>query len=495
MPTRDVPAHRRRDQRNRSKIDRSKIGQHRTWTVVLASLGVFMTALDTLVVTTSLPVLRVDLHSSLSNLEWTVNAYNLAFACLLLTGAALGDRFGRRRMFTIGIGLFTAASATAALAPSVGALVAARTVQGAGAAIVFPLTLTLISEAFPIEKRGTAIGLWGGITGLAVAAGPVVGGAVVSGISWHWIFWLNVPIGLVLIPLAARRLSESFGPSPQLDIVGLVLAGAASLGITWGLVRASAVGWTSAEVLVTLLAGIALVGAFLSWERRSARPMLRIEFFRQRTFAGANAVSFFMYAGLFGATFLMSQFLQTCLGYSPLQAGVRLLPWVLPPMFIAPIAGALADRYGNRPFMAIGMALQAIGLGWVALVASPGVGYAELAVALTIAGVGISCCFPTVANAVMGSVPLGDVGIASGTNSMLRELGGVFGVAVLASVFARHGVYTSHRTFVEGFTQALWVAVAFSAVGAVAALFTAPRSPRSQAHGAAPEIALAVEAA
>jgi len=475
--------------------DRSKIGQHKTWTVILASLGVFMTALDTLVVTTSLPALRVDLHSSLSNLEWTVNAYNLAFACLLLTGAALGDRFGRRRMFTLGIGLFTAASAAAALSPNVGALIAARAVQGAGAAIVFPLTLTLISEAFPVEKRGAAIGLWGGITGLAVAAGPVVGGAVVTGISWHWIFWLNVPIGIALIPLAAARLSESFGPSGQLDIAGLALAGAGSLGVTWGLVRASSIGWGSAEVVGALLAGIALIGAFLSWERHSDQPMLRIELFRQRTFAGANAVSFFMYAGLFGALFLMSQFLQTCLGYSPLEAGVRLLPWVLPPMFIAPIAGMLADRYGNRPFMALGMTLQAIGLGWVALVATPSVSYPELAAAFTIAGVGTSFCFPTVANAVMGSVPLGEAGVASGTNSMLRELGGVFGVAVLASVFARHGVYASQRTFVDGFTQALWVAVAFSGLGAVAALFTAakPRAGREHeiAHEGAPEIALA----
>src|SRR5215471_15656457 len=207
---------------------------HKTWTVVLAGLGVFMTALDTLVVTTALPVLRVDLHASLSSLEWTVNSYNLAFACLLLTGAALGDRFGRKRMFVVGLGMFTAASAVSALAPTVQALVASRALQGAGAAIVTPLTLTLISEAFPVEKRGAAIGLWGGITGLGVAIGPVVGGAVVAGISWHWIFWLNVPVGIALIPLAATRLTESFGPRGQLDVVGLLLAGAGAFAVTWG---------------------------------------------------------------------------------------------------------------------------------------------------------------------------------------------------------------------------------------------------------------------
>jgi EmrB/QacA subfamily drug resistance transporter len=465
--------------------------RHQIWTVVLASLGVFMTALDTLVVTTSLPVLRVDLHASLQSLEWTVNAYNLAFACLLLTGAALGDRFGRRRMYTIGLALFTAASAGAALSPNAGMLVGARAVQGAGAAIVMPLTLTLISEAFPAEKRGAAIGLWGGITGLGVAIGPVVGGAVVSGISWHWIFWLNVPVGIALIPLAAQRLTESFGPRPHLDIPGVVLAGAGALGITWGLVRANAVGWGSLEVLSALLAGVAFIGAFVAWEHRAPSPMVQLDFFRERTFAGANAVSFLMYAGLFGALFLMSQFFQTCLGYSPLGAGIRLLPWAMPPMFIAPIAGALADRYGNRPFMVLGLALQAIGLAWVATIATPHVGYLQIGVALTIAGTGTSFCFPTVANAIMGSVPLTEAGVASGTNSTIRELGGVLGVAVLATVFARHGVFTSHRAFVNGFTSALWVAVGFSGAGVVAALFTAARRQPQGVGELGPDIAVA----
>ena len=448
---------------------------NKRWTIVLASLGVFMSALDTLVVTTSLPALRLDLHASLQSLEWTVNSYNLAFACFLLTGAALGDRFGRRRMYTVGLLAFTAASAAAALSPSAGVLVAARSLQGAGAAIVFPLTLTLISEAFPAEKRGAAIGLWGGITGLGVAIGPVVGGAVVNGISWHWIFWLNVPVGIVLIPLAATRLTESFGPRPQLDIPGLLLAGAGAFGVTWGLIRANAVGWGSAEVLGSLVAGVAFAAAFLHWERRSESPMIPVGLFRERTFASANAVSLFMYAGLFGALFLMSQYFQTCLGYSPIEAGVRLLPWSMPPMFIAPIAGTLADRYGNRPFMALGLALQASGLAWVALIASPDVSYVQIGIALTIAGTGTSFCFPTVANAIMGSVPMTEAGVASGTNSTIRELGGVLGVAVLATVFVRPGVYASPQTFVDGFVPALWVAVAFSAVGMLAALFAAPR--------------------
>jgi EmrB/QacA subfamily drug resistance transporter len=440
------------------------------WTLVLVSLGLFMAALDTLVVTTALPVLRVSLHTSLSDLEWTVNAYNLAFACSLLTGAALGDRFGRRRMFCVGLAVFTAASAGSALAPTVGVLIATRAVQGVGAAMVMPLTLTLISEAFPADKRGVAIGLWGGIAGLAVAAGPIIGGAVVEGINWHWIFWLNVPIGLVLIPLAATRLRESYGPRPRLDVVGLVLAGGGLFAITWGLVRSSAVGWASAEVIAALVAGAAVIGLFLGWEQRTPNPMLPLALFRRARFSSANAVSFFMYASLFGAAFLMAQFFQTAQHHSPVQTGLRLLPWTAAPMIVSPLAGKLAERYGNRPFMTIGLLLQGAGLAWVAAIATAHVGFGALGVALGVAGVGISLVFPTVSTEVLASVPGPEVGIASGTNSALREVGGVFGVAVLASVFARPGAYTNPAVFVHGFTAALWVGAAFSAAGALAAV-------------------------
>ncbi|MDT3439514.1 DHA2 family efflux MFS transporter permease subunit [Pseudofrankia sp. BMG5.37] len=441
----------------------------RAWTLVLASLGVFMTALDTLVVANSLPALRASLHADLGDLEWTVNAYNLAFAVALLTGAALGDRYGRKRTYWMGLLGFTLASAAAALSPSVGVLIAARGVQGVASAAIMPMTLTLISEAFPADRRGAAIGLWGGITGLAVALGPVVGGAIVGGISWHWIFWLNVPVGLALVPLSMARLNESFGPRSQLDIVGLVLAAAGFFGITWGLIRSSRVGWDSGQTISALGAGFVLVAAFLVWERRTATPMLSARLFQSRAFNAANGVSFFMYASLFGVLFLMMQFLQTGLGYSPLAAGLRTLPWTGAPMVVAPIAGALADRFGNRPFLVVGLALQAVGLGWIAAIAEPGMSYRWLAVALGVAGVGISLCFPTVANAVVGSVPASEMGVASGTNSSVREIGGVFGIAILASVFAGSGVYTSTRTFVDHFTTAVWIGAAFSAVGILAA--------------------------
>jgi EmrB/QacA subfamily drug resistance transporter len=473
-------------EKSQSGAERAR-GVDPKWTVVLASIGVFMTALDILVVTTSLPAIRADLHTSLSSLEWTINAYNLAFACLILSGAALGDRFGRRRMYAIGIALFTTASAGAALAPNAGALIAARTVQGAGAAIVLPLTLTLISEAFPVEKRGAAIGLWGGIQGLGIAIGPVVGGAVVSGINWHWIFWLNVPVGLAIVPLALTHLRESFGPKTTFDFMGLLLAGLGALGITWGLVRANTVGWGSAEVVTSLAAGIVLFGVFLAWERRVATPMIQLGFFADRTFTAGNAVAFFLYGGLLGALFLMSQFFQNCLGYSPLEAGVRLLPWSMPTMFVAPLAGKLADRYGNRPFMILGLACQGAGLGWVALIASPQVSYPQIGIALVIAGCGTSMCFPTVANAVMGSVPLSQAGAAAGTNTTIQALGGVFGVAILATVFSRPHEYVSKPIFVNGFTAALWCAVGLSAIGILAAFQTARRS-KTTALAAVPAV-------
>jgi EmrB/QacA subfamily drug resistance transporter len=445
------------------------------WTLVLASLGVFMAALDTLVVTTALPVLRLDLHASLSDLEWTVNAFNLALASFLLTGAALGDRFGRRRMYVVGLVIFTAASAAAALSPNIGFLLAARALQGAGAAIVMPLTLTLITAAFPPDKRSAAIGLWGGITGLAVASGPVVGGAVVGGLSWHWIFWLNVPIGLVLIPLAMTRLRESFGPQPQIDMVGLVLAGAGFLSLTWGLVRANTVGWGTAEVIGTLAGGAALVGLFLAWEQRAPSPMLPLDLFRRRGFATATGVGFLLFAGLFGTLFLIMQFFQTALGYSPLQAGIRVLPWTATPMIVAPIAGILAARFGNRPFMVLGLSMQAIGLGWVAAIAAPGMGYAELVLPFIVAGVGISMSFAVGANAAVGSVPPQQAGVASGAYNALNQFGGVLGVAVLAAVFTHQGGYSSPRVFVDGFSPALWVGAGLTALGVVAALLSPGR--------------------
>jgi EmrB/QacA subfamily drug resistance transporter len=440
------------------------------WTFVITSVALFMVVLDNLVVSTALPVIRTDLGASLEQLEWTVNAYTLTFAVLLLTGAALGDRFGRKRIFAVGLALFTGASAAAALAPTMDALIAARAIQGIGGAIVTPLTLTILSDAFPKEKRGLALGAWSGIAGLAVASGPLVGGAVVDGISWQWIFWLNVPIGIVLLPLALRFLRESHGPAGQLDLPGLALASVGLLGIVWGLINGHGDGWTSPQIVASLTVGAILTAGFVAWETRAKTPMLPMRFFRNRAFAAANGASLLMYFGMFGSIFLLAQFLQTVQGYSPFGAGLRVLPWTAMPMIVAPIAGALSDRIGGRPLMAGGLALQAIGLGWLAAVTTPTVPYSELVLPFIISGTGMAMFFAPVANVVLSSVRAEEEGKASGTNNAIREVGGVFGVAVLASVFSHYGGYTSPQAFVDGLTTATWVGAAAVAVGALISL-------------------------
>jgi EmrB/QacA subfamily drug resistance transporter len=446
------------------------------WTMVLAPIGVFLTSLDIVVVATALPVVRTGLHASLADLEWTINAYNLVLACLLMTGAALGDRFGRRRVFVTGLVVFSLASAAAALSTTAAELIAARMAQGTGAALVMPLTLTLIIDAFPSGRRGAAIGVWGGVSGLGVAAGPVVGGAITEGMSWQWIFWVNVPVGLAVALLSAVRLRESRGPRPSLDVPGLALAGAGAFALTWAPVRAPAAGWGSAEVLGALAAGVVLVAAFAAWERRTAHPMLPFGYFTRRGFAAANAVAFGQQVSLIGSLFMISQLLQTGMGYSPLGAGLRILVWNGTLMVVAPVAGALADRFGNRPIMASGMALQAAGLGWLAAVTRPGVGYGALVLPLVVAGVGISMGFPTVADMVTGSVPIEDAGVAAGTNSALRELGSVFGVAIIALVFAGAGGYASPANFIDGFRPAMAVAAAIALLAVLPALLGPARA-------------------
>jgi EmrB/QacA subfamily drug resistance transporter len=445
-----------------------------TWTLVLASLGSFLASLDVVVVATALPALRTSLGASLTDLEWTVNAYNLVCACLMLTGAALGDRFGRRRMFVLGVLVFAAASIAAALAGDATTLILARAVQGAGAAVVLPLSLTLISDAFPAEKRSVAIGIWGGVSGLGVAAGPVVGGAVVQGISWHWIFWLNVPVALVVAALSAVRLRESRGPRPQLDLPGVLLGGAALLALVWAPVRAPVVGWSSTEVVGALVVGVLLMVAFLRWERRAAYPMLPLHYFRSRAFSAANAVIFIQFISLIGSLFIITQLFQIGLGYRPLEAGLRLLVWMAMPMLVAPIGGVLAGRFGNRPVMLVGMVLQAAGLGWLAAEITPGVGYGSLVAPLIVAGVGIALVFPTSADAVVSAVPPQDAGVAAGANTALREVGGVFGVAVLAAVFAANGGYAD---FLHGVRAALTVAAVVPIAGVVAAYLVPARKP------------------
>ena len=448
-------------------------------TFVIVSIGLFMVTLDNLVVSTALPVIRVDLNAPLESLEWMVNAYTLSFAVFLLTGAALGDRFGRRKMFTLGLLIFSAASAAAALAPNADALVIARAIQGFGAALVTPLSLTLLSEAVPEGKRGLAIGAWSGVSGLGVAMGPVVGGAITEGISWQWIFWINVPIGLVVAPLAAWKLIESYGPDRGLDPRGLVLAVVGLFPLTFGIVRSSALGWGNATVLLSIAFGLVMMAFFLLHESRTKEPMLPLRFFRSRAFSATNAVSFVMFFGIFGSLFFLSQFFITVQGMTPLQAGIRILPWTAMPIFVAPIAGLFSDRFGARPFMVVGLALQAFAIAWIAQVTQVDTPYIEFIPAFIAGGAGMALVFAPSANAVLSSVRPIEAGKASGATNAIRELGGVAGVAVLASVFAAAGGYASPQDFVDGVRGALPVGAAVLLAGALIALLI----PRQGAPG------------
>jgi EmrB/QacA subfamily drug resistance transporter len=445
------------------------------WAVVITGMALFMASLDNLVVSTALPVIREHLHAGLSGLEWTVNAYTLTFAVLLMSAAAMGERFGRRRIFVLGIVVFTGASAVAALAPSIGVLVMARAVQGAGGAMIMPLSLTLLSAAVPPERRNVALGIWGAIGGAAVALGPLVGGAVTTGWSWQYIFWLNVPVGLVLIPLARWKLSESRGARARLDLVGVVVVSIGLFGVVLGLVEGNSHGWASTTVLTSFVVGAVALMGFAAWELRSDHPMLDIRLFRDRGFSSVNVTAMLFSFGMFGAIFFLVQFLQVVQGLSPLAAGVRILPWTAMPMLLAPVVGQLAERWGGKPLVVTGLSLQAVGLAWLATVTTPTTPYADLVAPFVVCGIGMTLFFVPLASLVLGAVPRSLEGVASGANAAFRELGGVLGIAVLGAIFSSHGSYASGQSYVNGMTVAVYAGAAVVAVGAITAMLVPSR--------------------
>ncbi|MFE1755629.1 MFS transporter [Streptomyces anandii] len=465
------------------------------WALVITSVAGFMAALDNLVVTTALPSIRQDLGGALGDLEWTVSAYTLTFAVLLMFGAALGDRFGRRRLFLAGLAVFTGASALAAMAPGIDSLIAARAVQGVGAAVMMPLTLTLLTAAVPAAKRGMAYGIWGAVNGLAVASGPLIGGSLTQHVSWHWIFWLNVPLGVALLPLARLRLDESHGTGAPLDVPGTLLASGGLFGIVYGLVRGPSDGWTSALVLTGLFAGTALLTGFVHYSIRAKNPMLPMRLFRSRAFSGINAASMLMFLGMFGSIFLLSQYMQGVLGYSPTEAGLRMLPWTGMPMLVAPVAGILSDRIGGRPVVAAGLFFQAAGLAHLAWVATADASYGVQLPGLILSGIGMALFFAPASNLVMSSVRPAEQGIASGANNALREVGGALGVAIMSSIFSAQGGYESAQAFVDGLRPSLVTGAAVVALAGVAALFIPARRRAARVAGPADQPAPALETA
>jgi EmrB/QacA subfamily drug resistance transporter len=448
------------------------------WVMALTSTAYFMVVLDSTVLITALPSMQRGLHAGLASLQWTFNAYGIAFAAGIITAAALGDRFGRRRVFNCGLALFTVASAACALAPNAGELIAARTVQGLAGAVVLPLSLTILTTAFPAHKRGMIVGVYGGLAGLAVALGPVVGGLITQAIDWHWIFWLNVPIGIVAALLVMRLLPESLGATERLDLAGVGLVTAGAVALVWGLSRSGDIGWSSAETLITLSVGTALLVAFLVWESRVGEPMVPLRLFAVREFAVGNLTTFFMSGAIFAAAFFVTQEFQFARGYSPLGAALRLLPFFATPMFISPLAGALSDRIGRRPIMVTGLTLQAIGFIWVAARGSLATSWIELTVALLVAGIGISMALPTVPTAVLSAVSPEQMGKASGINYMAQRFGAVFAIAIGSAVFSATGHLGTPASVTAGFKPALWACAAFAVLAALSA--SAMSSPRRE---------------
>ena len=437
-----------------------------------------MIALDTMVVNTALPVIGHDLHATLATLEWVVNAYTLSFAVLLMTGSALGDRYGRKRMFIAGLALFALASAGCALAPAAGLLVAARALQGVGAALVMPLAMALLGTAYAPQRRARALGMYGGVTGLAVFGGPLVGGAIAQGGAWQWIFWLNLPLAAVLMLLAGKWLRESTGPRAPMDVPGLLLAGSAAFGLVWGLVRTQAVGWGGAEVQAALLSGLLLGAGFIAWQARAQAPMMPLRLFRAPAFAAGNAAGFLFSASLYGTLFFLAQFFQVAQGQGPLQAGLRMLPWTATLFFVAPLAGAMVARHGERRLVVAGLAIQAAGLAWIAVISRIDLPYIQLVAPLLLSGAGLSMAMPAAQNAVFGAVAPPEIGKAAGVYNTLRFLGAVFGIAVLAALFSTRGGLHAAADFGRGFVLVMWGAAGFALLGAIAGIgLPARRAP------------------
>jgi EmrB/QacA subfamily drug resistance transporter len=452
----------------------------KNWALGLTSLASFMMALDAMVITTAFATNRAEFGASVETLQWTANAYNLTFAVLLLTGAALGDRFGRRRMFAAGIALFVLASVACALAPGVGWLIISRGAQGAGAALVMPLAMAILSGAFGPEERARALGIFSGVTGCALIIGPAVGGFLTATLGWRFIFWINLPIGIILIALVVARLRESLGPPARLDMPGLALVAASALALVWGLIRGNQMGWASGEVIGSLALGLLFAVAFVIFERRSDAPMIPMRLFASRAFAAGVTLSFLFYAAMYGTLFLLPQFLQAAFGAGPLGAGLRLLPWTSTLFLTAPIAGAVVQKFGERLLVVTGLLMQAAGFGWIALEVTAGATYAAIVAPAILAGVGVSMAMPAAQNAVLGSGAVTEMGKVSGVFNMSRFLGGMFGVALLVAVFSSHGAADTSAHFANGFAAAMIAGATLSVFAAIAGAFLPARRPVAQ---------------
>jgi EmrB/QacA subfamily drug resistance transporter len=451
-----------------------KVTRTQRRTIAITGAALFMVVLDNLIVASTLPAIQESLGASLESLEWVLNAYILAFGVLMLTAAALGERYGRRRVFIAGVVLFTVSSAAGAVAPNVETLIAARAVEGIGGAMVTPLTLTLLTAAFPAERRSAALGAWSSIAGIGVAAGPIAGGALTSALSWHWIFWVNVPIGIVVAILAPRMLAESRGRHERLDLGGLAFASTGLFALIFATVRANEAGWMSPQTLGLYAAGTALLAAFIRWEGRSDHPMVPLRLFSSSEFSGANIANFLLAVSMFAGFVMVVQFFASVRGEAPIEVGVHSLFWTAGPMIVSPYAARWGRSRGALPVATLGMALIGLGMLSLALVVHPSAGALTLAPALVAVGVGIGLVLPNIVSIALAAVPEADMGKASGVLNTARQAGAVVGVTVGIAVFQAAGGAGASAT-TDGIRAALLVAAASAGAGTLAVALGARR--------------------
>jgi EmrB/QacA subfamily drug resistance transporter len=464
------------------------------WTLAAVAFGLFMIMLDNTIVNVALPSIQRSLHMSISSLEWIVTAYALTFAALLITGGKLGDLYGRRKMFILGLAIFTLSSLACGLSPNAGFLIGARAVQGVGAALMNPATLSIITATFPPKQRGQAIGIWAGVSALALAIGPLIGGLIVDNINWHWIFYVNVPVGVVGILVSRLVIAESRDTSHEqsIDLPGLVTSGLALLSLSYALIEGNRHGWGSPEIIGLFAGAAVLLAAFIWLELRQRLPMLDLGLFRIGSFAGANLVAMLVSLGMFGVFFFISLYVQNVLGYSPTKAGAIFLPMTVLIIVVAPIAGKLSDRIGSRWLMGAGMTIVGVSL---LLYQRMGVhsSFVSLLPQLMLGGVGMALTMSPMTSAAMASVPVDKAGVGSGVLNSFRQMGGSLGIALMGAILLSYEHPTSSKAvaaqqFVNGLHAALLVS-AFIAFAAAAAAIALVRTKPAVEHAHMAELA------
>jgi EmrB/QacA subfamily drug resistance transporter len=462
------------------------------WTLAAVSFGLFMIMLDNTIVNVALPSIERDLHMSIASLEWVVTAYALTFAALLITGGKLGDYYGRRKMFTLGLVIFTLASLACGLAPNAGFLIGMRALQGVGSALMNPATLSIITATFEPRERGRAIGIWAGVSAMALAIGPLLGGLIVDNLNWNWIFFVNVPVGVVGIVVSQVVIRESRDTSHEqsIDLPGLFTSGLGLLALCYALIEGNKHGWTSPEIIGLFAASVVLIAAFVLLERHQRLPMLDLSLFKNPSFSGANTVALLVSLGMFGVFFYVSLYVQNILGYSPTKAGATFLPMTLLIIVIAPLAGSFSDKVGSRWLMGAGMTLLGSSL---LLYLRVGVhsSYLSLLPQLILGGVGMAMTMSPMTSAAMASVPIDKAGVGSGVLNSFRQVGGSLGIALMGAILASYLVPGSRnpQDFVDGLHAALTVsAVIVFAGAAVAVAFVRP-SRRGEQRLAAEKLA------